>query len=52
MHVVVREPNHTKPTLLFKPTRPTLIILFLRAVGVTVNLDDQLGRGAVEIDDE
>jgi hypothetical protein len=52
MDVVVREPNHPKPTLLLEPTRPSLTVLFLRSVRVTVHLDDELGRGAVEVDDE
>jgi hypothetical protein len=52
VNVMVREPDHPKPTLLLEPTRPILVVLFLRSVRVTVHFDDEFRPGTVEVDDE
>ena len=51
VNILIREPNHPKSTLL-EPSRPRLVVLFLRSMRVTVHLDDELRSGTVEVHDE
>ena len=51
-HLVIREPDHAIAFLFSEPARALSIVLDLRNVTIAVDLNDELGGRAEEVDDE